>query len=79
MKVVVVGGGIAGVSAALAASREGAEVTMVESLSRVGVSKAAMPMLLSDGWDEDDLLIPEAASLADAGVRIRTNQTVTSV
>lgn len=79
MKVAVVGGGVAGVSAALAASAQGAETTLVESSKRIGVSKALMPLLLSDGWTEEDLLLPEAGRLAAAGVVARTGEGVTSV
>ena len=78
-KVVVVGGGVAGVSAALAASRGGAKTTLVESSKRVGLSKALMPFLTSDGWQEDDLILPEAGSLSKAGIEVRTGETVTSV
>jgi 3-phenylpropionate/trans-cinnamate dioxygenase ferredoxin reductase component len=78
-RVAVVGGGVAGVSAALAASREGAEVTLLESSERVGVSKAHLPFLLSDGWAEDDLVLPEARSLVAVGVDVRTDMAVLSV
>lgn len=73
------GGGVAGVSAALASSAQGAETTLLESSKRVGVSKAMMPLLISDGWTEEDLVLPEAGRLADAGVEARTGEGVTSV
>ncbi len=78
-KVVVVGGGVAGLSAALAASRQGAKTTLVDSSKRVGLSKALMPFLLSDGWAEADLILPQAAALPGAGVEVRTGETVMSV
>jgi NADPH-dependent 2,4-dienoyl-CoA reductase/sulfur reductase-like enzyme len=78
-KVVIVGGGVAGLAAALAASRLGANTTMVESSKKVGVSRALMPYLLSDGWAEDDLILPQAESLSGAGVEVRTGETVSSV
>ena len=78
-KVAVVGGGVAGLSAALAASRGGAETTLLESSAKVGLSRALMPFLLSDGWGEDDLILPEAASLSKAGVEVRTGEAVASV
>jgi len=78
-KVVVVGGGVAGLSAALAASRGGAKTTLVESSRTVGLSRALMPFLISDGWVEDDLILPEAAALSKAGVDVRTGEAVSSV
>jgi NADPH-dependent 2,4-dienoyl-CoA reductase/sulfur reductase-like enzyme len=78
-KVVVVGGGVAGLSAALAASRHGAKTTLVESSRKVGLSRALMPLLISEGWAEDDLILPQTASLSEAGVEVRTGETVTSV
>jgi glycine/D-amino acid oxidase-like deaminating enzyme len=56
-KVVVVGGGVAGVSAALAASGRGSKTTLIES---------------PDGWVEHDLILPQAESLSEAGVAVRT-------
>ncbi len=78
-KVVVIGGGVAGLAAALAASRLGAETTLVESSKRVGFSRALMPLLISKGLSEDDLILPQAALLSEAGVEVRTGETVTSV
>jgi NADPH-dependent 2,4-dienoyl-CoA reductase/sulfur reductase-like enzyme len=78
-RVVVVGGGIAGISAALAASKLGAKTTLVESSPRVGVSRALMPLLISEGWAEDDLILAPAKSLLDDGVEVRTRERVASV
>ena len=78
-KVAVIGGGVAGVSAALAASRLGAKTTLIDSSKRVGLSKALMPFLISDGWTEDDLVLPEAKALAGEGVDTHTGERVTSV
>jgi NADPH-dependent 2,4-dienoyl-CoA reductase/sulfur reductase-like enzyme len=78
-KVAVIGGGVAGVSAALAASGLGAKTTLIEASKRIGLSKALMPFLISDGWTEDDLVLPESRSLAGAGVDTRTGETVSSV
>jgi NADPH-dependent 2,4-dienoyl-CoA reductase/sulfur reductase-like enzyme len=78
-KVVVVGGGVAGLAAALAASRHGAETTLVESSKKVGISRALMPLLISEDWKEDNLVLPQAAKLSEAGVEVRTGETVTSV
>jgi len=78
-RVAVVGGGVAGVSAALAASMHGAKTTLIDSSKRIGLSKALMPLLISDGWKEEDLILPEAKALAGAGVDTRTGETVTSV
>lgn len=78
-KVVIVGGGVAGLSAALAASRGGAKTTLVESSRTVGLSRALMPFLISDRWAEDDLILPEAAALSKAGVDVRTGEAVSSV
>ena len=62
-KVVVVGGGVAGLSAAMAASRQGAKTTLVESSKKIGLSKALMPFLISDDWAEADLILPQAEAL----------------
>ena len=78
-RVAVIGGGVAGVLAALAASRVGAKTTLFESSKRIGLSKALMPRLISDGSSEDDLVLPEAKSLAGASVDVRTGERVTSV
>ena len=78
-EVVVVGGGVAGLSAALAASRRGAKTTLVESSKKVGVSKALLPLLISGERTEEDTILPEARSLAEAGVELRTGESVTSV
>jgi NADPH-dependent 2,4-dienoyl-CoA reductase/sulfur reductase-like enzyme len=78
-KVVVVGGGVAGLSAALAASRRGAKTTLVESSKKVGLSRALMPFLISEGWAEGDLILPQAKALAKERVEVRTHEKVTSV
>jgi len=78
-RVAVIGGGVAGLSAALAASAHGAKTTLIESSKRVGVSKALMPLLISEGWAEDDLVLPEARTLGRAGVDARTGEAVTSI
>jgi len=78
-KVVVVGSGVAGLSAALAASRQGAKTTLVESSKKVGMSRALMPFLVSEGWAEDDLVLPQAEMLSEAGVEVRTGLRVASV
>ncbi len=78
-RVAVIGGGVAGVSAALAACRRGAETTLLDSSDRVGLSKSMMPFTLSDGWTEDDLILPQAKTIAVEGVEFRSRETVTSV
>ena len=78
-KVVVVGGGVAGLSAALAASRRGAQTTLVESSKKVGLSKALFPLLISGERTEDGIILPEVASISEAGVELRTGEAVTSV
>ena len=77
-RVVVVGGGVAGVAAALSASRLGAKVTLIESSGRVGLSKASLPLLVSQGLSEDDLILHDSTLLTAAGVEVRRNETVTS-
>lgn len=74
----MVGGGIAGVSAALSAARLGAETTLVDS-KKIGVSRALMTLILSDGLTEEEILLPEAKALHEAGVESRPGETVTSV
>ncbi len=78
-RVAVIGGGVAGVSAALAASTHGAKTTLIDSSKRIGLSKALLPLLISDGWAEEDLVLPQARALAGAGVDARTGETVTSI
>jgi pyruvate/2-oxoglutarate dehydrogenase complex dihydrolipoamide dehydrogenase (E3) component len=78
-KVVVVGGGVAGISAALAAAALGSKTTLIESSKKVGVSKALMPLLISDSWVEHDLILPQAESLSEAGVAVRAGETVDSI
>jgi NADPH-dependent 2,4-dienoyl-CoA reductase/sulfur reductase-like enzyme len=78
-KVVVVGGGVAGVSAALAASSRGSKTTLIESSKKVGVSRALMPFLISGGWAERDLVLPQAEALSEAGVEVRAGETVASI
>ncbi|HVC27276.1 MAG TPA: FAD/NAD(P)-binding oxidoreductase [Nitrososphaerales archaeon] len=77
--VAVIGGGVAGTSAALAASAHGAETTLLDSSKRIGVSKALLPLLLSGGWTEGDLVFPEAGALAGAGVEALTGESVASI
>jgi NADPH-dependent 2,4-dienoyl-CoA reductase/sulfur reductase-like enzyme len=79
MKVAVIGGGVAGLSAALSASARRAETTLFEASKRTGVSKALMPLLVSDGWTEKDLVLTEASRLADSGVLTRTGEAITAV
>src|SRR5271154_6550827 len=78
-KVVVIGGGVAGLSAALAACGQGAKSTLLESSKTVGLSKALMPLLVSDGWAEADPVLPQTEALAEAGVETRTGEAVTSI
>lgn len=78
-RVLVVGGGVAGVSAALAASVLGAKTTLVESAERVGLSRALLPLVVTDGWAEDDLVLPRAGALEGLGVDIRAGETVESI
>ena len=50
--VVVVGGGPAGVSAALAAARNGAKVTLLERYNHLGgLASGGMVLVLDDMWD----------------------------
>lgn len=79
VKVVVVGAGVAGVSAALAAGKMGADVALLESSAKAGVSKALLPSLLAGERTEDEVTVPEVASLADEGVELRTGTMVTRV
>jgi len=78
-RVAVVGGGVAGISAALASSYQGAETILLESSKRIGVSKALMPHLISDAWTEEDLVLPDAGRLAGAGIDARPGECVTSI
>ncbi len=70
--VVVVGAGVAGVSAALAARRRGAETTLVEKSPNLGVSRAMLPVLLAREIAPESLSMDEARVLEAEGVRVRT-------
>ena len=72
MRVVVVGGGVAGVSAALAASSRGAATTLFDP-RKAGASKALLPQLISDPWVREDALVM-AERLAEAGVELRAER-----
>lgn len=78
-KVVVVGGGVAGLSAALAASKRGARTILLESSNKVGLSRALLPLLVSGELTEEELILPEAKSLAKLGIEVRVGESVTSV
>ena len=72
MHVVVVGGGIAGLSAALEAGRAGARVTVLESSSRVGGKVAVSEvggLPVDEGADSMLTRVPDGIGLAhDAGL-----------
>ena len=78
-KIVIAGGGVAGVSAALAARRAGAETVLLEASKRVGFSRALMPFAVSGGLKEDDFFLPEASTLKEDGVEVRTEEKVLEV
>lgn len=77
----VVGGGVAGVSAALAASRSGAETTLVEGSGTLAPDRSAFPYLLSPPRpvaaapsDAADL-----EALSESGVEVRLRESVVRV
>ena len=51
----------------------------MESSKKIGLSKTLTPFLISAERSEDEVFLPEAGSLAKAGVEVRTGETVTSV
>ena len=78
-RVLVIGGGVAGVAAALASAGGGAETILVESSKRLGLLRSRLPFLISEGLSEDDLISPEAASIERAGIDVRLGETVESI
>jgi NADPH-dependent 2,4-dienoyl-CoA reductase/sulfur reductase-like enzyme len=80
MRVLVAGGGVAGVAAAISASSVGAEVTLVERSRVVGFSRAALPLLLDGRASVNELVLPDAKELESArSVELRTGESVVAV
>src|SRR5678815_508658 len=62
--VVVVGGGPAGMSAAIAAARSGAKVTLLERYNHLGgLASGGMVLVLDDMWDLSLIHISEPTRL----------------
>jgi pyruvate/2-oxoglutarate dehydrogenase complex dihydrolipoamide dehydrogenase (E3) component len=75
-KVGIVGGGVAGVSAALEASRLGADVALYEASDRMPSRKGSWPLILSGG---DASRGTDASLLAKSGVQVHLGEPVRRV
>ena len=78
-RVLVAGGGAAGVSAARQAMRGGAAVTLVEGASSVGRPRSVRSLLSSAFADADENTKSIADSLRDEGVEVRLGERVLSL
>jgi nitrite reductase (NADH) large subunit len=78
-RVLVIGGGVAGVAASLASAGGGAETILVEASKRIGLLRSRLPFLVSEELSEDDLITPEAGSLERAGIDVRVGETIESI
>lgn len=63
----------------MAASRGGAKTTLVEAARSVGLDRTLMPFMISEGWSEAEVVVPDARSLEGAGVEVRTSERVVAV
>ncbi|MDG6925960.1 MAG: FAD-dependent oxidoreductase [Nitrososphaerota archaeon] len=74
MKVVVIGGGIAGVAAATTAARRGSSVTILEGTGRLGLNRSLLPYVLSGGFPPEKVQVTEPNALSrEFGVDVRLN------
>jgi NADPH-dependent 2,4-dienoyl-CoA reductase/sulfur reductase-like enzyme len=80
MKVVVVGGGIAGVAAATAAVDRGSSVTLLEGTDGLGPDRSLFPYILSRDCPPEAVRAVDPVALSRRlGVEIRLNERVLSV
>jgi NADPH-dependent 2,4-dienoyl-CoA reductase/sulfur reductase-like enzyme len=80
MQVLVAGAGVAGIAAAVAASRLGASVTLVEGSGRLGLNQAMLPQVLAGGCPSEKLQLEDVPRLSkEFGVEVRLNERVLSV
>jgi NADPH-dependent 2,4-dienoyl-CoA reductase/sulfur reductase-like enzyme len=80
VRVLVVGGGVAGLAAALAARRSGASVTVVEGSGRLGLDQAALAHFLSDALPLEMLYLADALDLSrEFGIEVKVDARVLSI
>jgi NADPH-dependent 2,4-dienoyl-CoA reductase/sulfur reductase-like enzyme len=80
MKVLVVGGGVGGVAAVVAASISGASVTLVEGSGTLGLNRAMLPYVLSGDCPPEKLQIADMSLLSkEFGVSVRLKEPVLAV
>jgi NADH oxidase (H2O2-forming) len=73
----VVGGGVAGTAAAMAASRSGADVTLLEGSDHLPPNRSLFPYLLSGRCSEDDLYRLDPRGLSkESGTDVRLRQRI---
>ncbi|MBU0690283.1 FAD-dependent oxidoreductase [bacterium] len=80
-RVLVVGGGISGVEAALAVARRGLPVELVESASELGglLAKNQLNSLYPKGESAPEEMFRRVQALKLAGVEVHTNSTIQSI
>jgi NADPH-dependent 2,4-dienoyl-CoA reductase/sulfur reductase-like enzyme len=79
-RVLVVGGGVAGVAAAIAASERGAEVTIAEGSGCLAYNKSLLPRLLSEGRPRAGLHVADLDDISERfGIEVRLGEHVISV
>ncbi|NPB02354.1 MAG: FAD-dependent oxidoreductase [Methanopyri archaeon] len=78
-RVVVVGGGAAGITAARTAREEGAEVTLVTAEEHVAYSPCALPFVLAGELDLDDVVMRTPEHYERMGIEVLTGTEVVEV
>ncbi|MGA2200127.1 MAG: FAD/NAD(P)-binding oxidoreductase [Nitrososphaerales archaeon] len=79
-KILVAGGGVAGVAAAIAASRMGAAVTLAEGSHQLARNKSLLPRLFSVGFSKEELSVADPDDLKGRfGIELRLDEQVISV
>ncbi|MGD8717402.1 MAG: FAD-dependent oxidoreductase [Candidatus Zixiibacteriota bacterium] len=77
----VVGGGVAGLQAALEIARQGFKTTIIEKTDKLGgrLNRPSLTKLYPSGRDADKLIAEKIAQLDDAGVEVLLNTEVARV
>ena len=79
-RILVAGGGVAGVAAAVSASRTGADVVLTEGSRFLAPNKSLFPLLLSGGVTEAELRVADPEDLRERfGIEVRLGDQVASV
>ncbi len=79
-RLLVAGGGVAGVAAAVAASRMGAAVTIAEGCHQLARNKSLLPRLLTGDFAQEELSVADPDDLKGRfGIELRLDEPVISV